>query len=223
MTLAAFPADRGRAVVEALVATIDANAMLLSEIDGAIGDGDHGVNMRKGFTRARERFTPATDLAGGLGALGDTLLTEIGGSMGPLYGTFFEEMARVAEGHAEVGAVLFGSMLDAGVDAVLDIGGARVGDKTLVDVLVPARDAYHGDLAAGGDFAAALQAMAAAADAGRDSTRDLVARIGRASRLGERSRGALDPGATSCALLLNAFASSMRGLLSGTGAEARPA
>lgn len=222
MTVATFPASRGRAVVEALIGTIDANAMLLSEIDGAIGDGDHGVNMRKGFTQARERFTPTTDLVGGLEILGDTLLTEIGGSMGPLYGTFFEEMARVAAGRPEVGADLFGSMLDAGIDAVLDLGGARVGDKTLVDVMVPARDAYHAILTAGGTFADALDSMARAADQGRDSTRDLVARVGRASRLGERSRGVVDAGATSCALLLNAFASSIRELLSETDVETRP-
>lgn len=223
MTATVFPASRGRAVVDALIDTIDANAMLLSEIDGAIGDGDHGVNMRKGFTRARQRFTPTTDLVGCLEILGDTLLTEIGGSMGPLYGSFFEEMARVAAGCPEVGAGLFGSMLDAGVDAVLDLGGARVGDKTLVDVMVPARDAYRASLAMGGTFADALEGMARAADRGRDSTRDLVALVGRASRLGERSRGVVDAGATSCALLLNAFASSIRELLSETEAGARPA
>lgn len=223
MTLAAFPASRGRAVLEALIATIDANAMLLSEIDGAIGDGDHGVNMRKGFTRARERFTPTSGLAGGLEIIGDTLLTEIGGAMGPLYGTFFGEMARVAAERDDVDADLFGGMLDAGIDAVLDLGGARVGDKTLVDVLVPARDAYHASLAGGGTFAEALEGMALAADQGRESTRDLMARVGRASRLGGRSRGVVDAGATSCALLLTAFATSIRALLAERDAEARPA
>jgi phosphoenolpyruvate---glycerone phosphotransferase subunit DhaL len=222
MTVATFSASRGRAVVDALIGTIDANAMLLSEIDGAIGDGDHGVNMRKGFTRARQKFSPTSDLIGCLEILGDTLLTEIGGSMGPLYGTFFEEMARVAAGCPDVGARLFGSMLDAGIDAVVDLGGARVGDKTLVDVMVPARDAYHASLAMNGTFADALDAMASAADQGRDSTRDLVARVGRASRLGERSRGVVDPGATSCALLLTAFATSIRELLSETDAETQP-
>ncbi len=213
MTKATFLARRGRTVVDALIATIDANAILLSEIDGAIGDGDHGVNMRKGFTRAGQRFTVETDLAGGLDVLGDTLLTEIGGSMGPLYGTFFEEMARTALGHPEIDADLFGRMLDAGTDAILDVGGAGLGDKTLVDVLLPAREAYHASLAGGGAFADALESMARAADEGRDSTRDLVAKVGRASRLGERSRGVLDAGATSCALLLGTFASSISGLL----------
>jgi phosphoenolpyruvate---glycerone phosphotransferase subunit DhaL len=222
MTVTTFPASHGRAVVEALVGTIDANAMFLSEIDGAIGDGDHGVNMRKGFTRARQRFATTTDFVDCLEILGDTLLTEIGGSIGPLYGTFFEEMARVAAGCPEIGAGLFGSMLDAGIDAVVDIGGAQVGDKTLIDVMLPARDAYRTRLGVGGTFEEALDAMAKAADHGRDSTRDMVARVGRASRLGERSRGVVDAGATSCALLLTAFASSICALLSGTDAEARP-
>ena len=213
MTATAFPVSQGRVVVEALIQTIDANAILLSDIDGAIGDGDHGVNMRKGFTLAGSRFTASTDFVGALDLLGSTLLTEIGGAMGPLYGTFFEEMARAAEGSTEVDAALFGAMLDAGVDAVLDVGGAKVGDKTLVDVMVPAREAYHARLATGGTFADALADMTDAADRGRDSTRDLVARIGRASRLGERSRGVVDAGATSCALLLAAFATSIRGLL----------
>ena len=210
---ASFPAARGRAVVEALAAAIAANAARLSELDGAIGDGDHGVNMSKGFIRARSRLTPKTDLAGGLQILGDTLLTEIGGAMGPLYGTFFLEMSRVAAGAEEVDVSLFGKMLDAGVEGVLDLGGARVGDKTLVDVLVPARTAYRAAADAGAPFADALARMAEAAERGRDSTRELVARLGRASRLGERSRGPLDPGATSSALLLDAFAMSIRGLL----------
>lgn len=220
--MTAFPASHGRAVVEALVETIDANAMLLSGIDGAIGDGDHGVNMRKGFIRARQRLASTTDLAACLEILGDTLLTEIGGSIGPLYGTFFEEMARVASGSTQIDASLFESMLDAGVDAVVDLGGAQVGDKTLIDVMVPARDTYRTRLSLGDSFEDALDAMANAADQGRDSTRDMVARIGRASRLGERSRGALDAGATSCALLLTAFASSIRELLAERISDTRP-
>ena len=139
--------------------------------------------------------------------------------MGPLYGTFFEEMARVAAGSSEIDAEVFGRMLDAGIDAILDVGGAAVGDKTLVDVLVPAREAYHASQAGGGAFADALESMASAADAGRDSTRDLVARVGRASRLGERSRGVLDAGATSCALLLGTFAASISSLLAESDAE----
>jgi dihydroxyacetone kinase-like protein len=223
MTAATFPASRGRVVVEALIRTIDDNAMFLSDLDGAIGDGDHGVNMRKGFTQAGHRFTADMDFVACLEILGGTLLTEIGGAMGPLYGTFFEEMARTAHGCEVVDAKLFGQMLDAGVDAVLDVGGAKVGDKTLVDVMVPARDAYHASTIAGGSFAEALANMTLAADQGRDATRDLVARIGRASRLGERSLGVVDAGATSCALLLATFAGAITELLSDSSVEPRPA
>jgi dihydroxyacetone kinase-like protein len=220
MTAPSFPADRGLDVVEALIATIDTNAMELSEIDGAIGDGDHGVNMRKGFLLAAQRLASTTDLAGCLQILGDTLLTEIGGSMGPLYGSYFEEMARVAAGSPAIDAAQFGRMLDAGVEIVLDVGGARVGDKTLVDVIVPATDAYNASVTMGRTFVEALGEMKTAADRGRDSTRDMVARVGRASRLGERSRGVVDPGATSCALLLAAFAGSIQTLLSDAELEA---
>jgi dihydroxyacetone kinase-like protein len=217
MSDASFPASRGRAVVDALIAAIEAHAAELSEIDGAIGDGDHGVNMRKGFLLARDRLGEATELAAGLQVLGDTLLVEIGGAMGPLYGTFFGEMAAACRGTDPVDAGVVGRMLDAGLAGIEDLGGAKVGDKTLIDSLVPAVVAFHGAVDGGGSFADALGAMGAAAEAGRDSTRDLVARVGRASRLGERSRGVLDAGATSCALLLVTMASAMTALLEAQG------
>jgi dihydroxyacetone kinase-like protein len=208
-----FPADRGRAVVDALIATIDAHAQELSDIDGAIGDGDHGVNMRKGFLLARDRLGETTDLSDGLAVIGDVLLGEIGGAMGPLYGTFFGALADSCRGALLIDAETVRRMLDTGLAEVTDLGGAQVGDKTLVDVLAPAVAAYDAAVDAGEPFGAALAAMAAAAERGKESTRDLVARLGRASRLGERSRGVLDAGATSCCLLLDSMASAMRRLL----------
>ncbi|MBZ0290714.1 MAG: dihydroxyacetone kinase subunit L, partial [Anaerolineae bacterium] len=204
-----FKSDQGRSIVLDLVKTIQDNAAYLSEIDGAIGDGDHGINMKKGFTLAGERLGEQADLSGGLRVVGDTLLTEIGGAMGPLYGTLFLEMAETCQGKTEIDAQTFGKMLDAGVSAVQDLGGAKVGDKTLMDTLVPAHDAYAAALANGEGFAGALQKMAVAAEKGKESTRDLVAKIGRASRLGERSRGHLDAGSTSCYLILQSLADSM--------------
>jgi dihydroxyacetone kinase-like protein len=144
-------------------------------------------------------------------------MTRIGGAMGPLYGTFFVEMADACTDVEEIDAAIFERMLEAGRAAVQELGEASVGDKTLLDTLVPATDAFSASIAAGADFADALAAMAEAAERGKDSTKDLVARVGRASRLGERSRGALDAGATSCWILLDAMAHSMRGLL-GAGA-----
>ena len=179
----------------------------LSEIDGAIGDGDHGINMAKGFRLAGERLSgKAFDLAHGLHTLGDTLLSDIGGSMGPLYGTFFTEMAETLQGAERIDAERFASMLRAGRETILDVGGARVGDKTLIDVLAPAEAAFSVARNRGGSFADALAAMKQAAATGLESTRDMVARIGRASRLGERSRGTLDAGAASCNLLLATLA-----------------
>ena len=192
-------------VLPDMVAAIVREQGFLSEIDGKIGDGDHGINMSKGFRLAGERLSGA-GLAQGFATLGDTLLSDIGGSMGPLYGTFFTEMADALDGAERIDAGRFAAMLRAGVETVADLGGAKPGDKTLMDVLVPAQAAFDAALGRGEDFAACLGAMKEAAAAGLESTRDMVARIGRASRLGERSRGTLDAGAASCNLLLAALA-----------------
>jgi phosphoenolpyruvate---glycerone phosphotransferase subunit DhaL len=199
--------------VEALVRAVDENADRLSALDGAIGDGDHGVNMRKGFLLARARIGPNCGLADCLSVLGATLLDDIGGATGPLYGSMFEAMAEAVRGKLDVNATVFGEMLEAAVQAILDLGGARPGDKTIVDVLVPAREAYRQSLEAKRPFDESLRAMVLAADAGRDSTRSLTARVGRASRLGARSVGAIDPGSASAALILGTMASTITTLL----------
>ena len=196
-------------VVLDMVAVIVREQGFLSEIDGKIGDGDHGINMGKGFRIAGERLSAGGGpfgLAQGFATLGDTLLGDIGGSMGPLYGTFFTEMADALDGAERINAARFSAALRAGVETVADIGGAKVGDKTLMDVLVPAQAAFDTARERGEGFAACLHAMKEAAAAGLESTRDMVARVGRASRLGERSRGTLDAGAASCNLLLAALA-----------------
>lgn len=183
------------------------NRTYLSEIDGKIGDGDHGFNMSKGFSRAKERIDGATEtLDEAMRTLSDVLMSEIGGSMGPLYGMMFADMADAIDGIEEIDAQAFGRMLTAGLEGVQAIGSAKVGDKTLIDTLVPAIESYDNALANGADWRGALVAMRAAAEAGRDSTLDMVAKIGRSSRLGERSRGVLDAGATSCCLILVALA-----------------
>lgn len=199
-------------VVQDLVSTINRHRDYLSEVDGAIGDGDHGINMSKGFSLCGERLkeTPDSSLAAALDTLAITLMEGIGGSMGPLYGSFFMAMSTALEGHSTLDRPLLLTALDEGIAAVQAIGEAKVGDKTLMDTLIPARDAFR--LALGRDlpFAACLQAMQAGAEAGRDSTRALQARIGRASRLGERSIGVLDAGACSCALILDSLARSLQ-------------
>jgi dihydroxyacetone kinase-like protein len=145
-------------------------------------------------------------LAEALDTLGTVLMTEIGGSMGPLYGVMFTQFAETIEKSDRIDAATFSAMLHNGLDGIQAIGSAKVGDKTLLDTLVPAIAAFDTAIAGGKSFGEALQALVAAAEAGRDSTRDLVAKIGRASRLGERSLGVLDAGATSCALILKSLA-----------------
>jgi dihydroxyacetone kinase-like protein len=208
-----FAAGDGQAVVRRLIETIRQNKAYLSEIDGAIGDGDHGVNMAKGFSLTAERLSPEMGLSESLKTLGRTLVMEIGGAMGPLYGSFFKALGTACSDADRIDAAVFGRMLEAGYRAVVELGQASVGDKTLVDTLHPALEAYRKALQEGAGFRAALGRMVEGAERGKESTRELVARVGRASRLGERSRGALDAGATSCFLILHSMADSMAGML----------
>jgi len=204
-----FDMKKGGAVVYKLAEAVRANREYLSEIDGATGDGDHGINMSKGFTLCKdwlEDKKDATGFAEALSELGDVLLSEIGGSMGPLYGSFFLEMADAAQGVDALDGQGYLAMLRAGLTGIQALVPTQVGDKSLLDVLVPATDKLEEALAEGADFGAALQAHVEAAEAAREATKDMVAKVGRASRLGERSRGHYDAGATSCAIILKALA-----------------
>lgn len=209
-----FRNQDGSAVLLALIATIRKNRDYLSEVDGQIGDGDHGINMHKGFTLCGEKLKGTEfDMSRGFAVLGQTLMDDIGGSMGPLYGVFFNALAEKSEGHEAIDARLFDEMLKAAVEEVFDIGNAKRGDKSNLETLMPAQEAFAAALAEGKDFAAALEDMKEAARAGWQSTKGMVAKIGRASRLGERSRGVLDPGATSSYLILASMADSIEKLL----------
>ena len=190
-------------IVDNLIETIINNTEYLSEIDGAIGDGDHGINMNKGFSICKTRLADKeVNLAEALKTLGLVLMMEIGGSMGPLYGTFFVEMSKVISDKEEINKDVFSEMLNASLKGLQSLGNAKVGDKTMMDTLVPAVEKFDQEIAEGKSFVEALQAMKTAAEKGKDSTKDLVAKVGRASRLGERSRGVLDAGAVSCNLIL---------------------
>lgn len=193
----------GNEIVAALIAVIVSNREYLSEIDGAIGDGDHGINMAKGFTLCAEAIKGQDlTLAQAFDAISDALMEGIGGSMGPLYGSLFMGMADSVRGKSALGKYAFLAMLQNGLTELQDISSAGVGDKCLMDTLLPAIARFELAVQQGDSFAEALTQLKQAAVAGRDSTRDLVAKIGRASRLGERSRGVLDAGAVSCCLLL---------------------
>lgn len=197
----------GSEIVTGLVETIVSNREYLSEIDGAIGDGDHGINMSKGFAMCGDAIRGRQlTLAQAFDAVSDALMEGIGGSMGPLYGSLFMGMAESARERAALDKHAFLAMLRSGVSELQDISSAGVGDKCLMDTLIPAVAAFELAVQRGESFSAGLDQMKIAAERGRDSTRDLVAKIGRASRLGERSRGVLDAGAVSCCLLLSRLA-----------------
>lgn len=210
-----FSNAAGLPIVERLIAIIHENREYLSEIDGKIGDGDHGINMDKGFQLTATRLEAGMSMSEGLRILGRTLLLEIGGSMGPLYGQFFKAMAKVSKDAEEIDAPVCAAMIEAAYEAIQELGDAKPGDKTLVDTLDPAVTAMRGAVEQGASFHDALDAMVSAAETGWQSTEDMVAKIGRSSRLGERSRGVLDAGATSCYLMLKGFAETAQELAGG--------
>jgi len=185
---------------------ITVNKDLLTRLDSAIGDADHGVNMDRGMTAVTAAL--AQEAPVGPGALfkrtGMTLVSTVGGASGPLYGTAFLRMAAAAGDAESLDAPGFAKTLRAGLDGVVARGKAEAGDKTMYDALAPAVDALDAALAAGESLGAALRAAIAAAEAGRVATIPMTARKGRASYLGERSVGHQDPGATSVTLLLAA-------------------
>ncbi|MFP3496671.1 dihydroxyacetone kinase subunit DhaL [Pseudomonas sp. SIMBA_059] len=206
-----FSTHDGSAIVADLVSVIVANREYLSEVDGAIGDGDHGINMAKGFAHCGRTIEGRQlTLAEALDELTLSLMEGIGGSMGPLYGSLFIGMADQVRSCDDIDAATFAHLLRGGLTSLQDITEAGVGDKCLMDTLIPAVEAFERAHAGGASFHDALEAMKSAASRGRDSTKDLVAKIGRASRLGERSLGVLDAGAVSCCLILTRLADSVQ-------------
>lgn len=212
----AFANEDGKPVVMAMVKAIQENKDYLGTVDGLIGDGDHGMNMNKGFSvfekrQGEEEFS----FSEGLSDLSMILLNEIGGSMGPIYGTLLMEMGDYIDDNdiEEIGLGEFTEALTAGLNGLYEIVDARPGDKTLVDTLDPAVSALRAAQENGDGFGTALRSMKEAAEAGRDSTKDMVAKYGRSSRLGERSRGVLDAGACSCCIILEAMSDGIIGLL----------
>ena len=198
------------AAVRAAAQVVTEHRDELVQLDRAIGDGDHGENLKRGFTAVVSKLdasTPDTPAAV-LKLVASTLISTVGGAAGPLYGTAFLRAATATGDAGELTAAEVVAALEAALGGVVARGKAEVGDKTMVDALTPAVRAARG---AGDDVAAALSAAAGAAQTGADSTVPLVARKGRASYLGERSAGHLDPGARSTALLLRSFADSAGG------------
>ncbi len=190
---------------------------LLTQADKAIGDGDHGIGMARGFEAVRERLENDSFESVGslLKAVGTTLITSVGGASGIIFGTFFRGGAERLLERREFQAPDLGMLLSDGLEAVMARGGARPGDKTVVDALEPAVRAVEAKAAvatagaataAGTTLAAAAKAAAEAAREGVEETKEMIARIGKAKTLGKRSLGHPDPGALSMHLILQAMA-----------------
>lgn len=197
--------EQVRSWILTTAAAIEKNATLLSDLDAAIGDGDHGANMSRGFTAVVKKLesTQPADIGGLFKTVGMTLLSTVGGAAGPLYGGFFLELGKQTAGKQELDAATLVAILEAGLGDIKRRGKAELGDKTMVDALTPALEAMK---AAGSDIAVATSAAATTARDAAEKTTPLLARKGRASYLGERSIGHQDPGATSTALLLECLA-----------------
>jgi dihydroxyacetone kinase-like protein len=194
-------------ISEAAQLVID-NADHLTHLDAAIGDADHGINLRRGFQAAVAMLdesdppTPAAVLA----TVGRALITKTGGASGPLYGTGFRQAAKTLGEDVDVSAVQLGAALHAALAGIQQLGAAAEGDKTMVDALGPAVSAYQAVIDSGGDLAEATRAAADAAARGLQETIGMQARKGRASYLGPRTIGHEDPGAASTVLILRALA-----------------
>lgn len=187
--------------------TINDQRDYLVELDAAIGDGDHGTNLNRGFEAVRELISSDNDSPPGtlLVAVGRTLVATVGGASGPLWGSAFRQMGKKLGDSPVFDASALAAGLEAGLAAIVELGAAELGDKTMVDSLQPAVTALRDRLAEGGDLTGALSTAAQAAEQGMRATVPLKARRGRASYLGERSIGHQDPGATSTAILIRAL------------------
>jgi phosphoenolpyruvate---glycerone phosphotransferase subunit DhaL len=194
--------------------TVATNRTYLTELDSAIGDADHGINMDRGMHAVVGKIDGITarDIGGCLKTAGSTLVSTVGGASGPLYGMFFMQMGGATVGKEAISLQEFATAFAAGIGGVERIGKAQPGDKTMLEALLPARDALQAAADQAVAVGPALQLAANAAEAGMLGTVPLVARKGRASYLGERSAGHQDPGATSSFFLVRSAATTWSGL-----------
>ena len=194
--------------IDGFAATVAENKDYLTRLDSAIGDADHGINMNRGMKAALERLeaTPPDDIGAALKTVGMAMVSKVGGASGPLYGTFFLQLAGPLAGKESATLEEWAEAVRAAVSGVTARGKAELGDKTMLDALVPAVEALETAAGEGADLGDGLTRAADAAAQGMEATIPLVARKGRASYLGERSAGHQDPGATSSHLLMRTAA-----------------
>ncbi|ROP40486.1 dihydroxyacetone kinase subunit DhaL [Saccharothrix texasensis] len=197
--------------MRAVAAVVVEHREELNRLDREIGDGDHGENLARGLRALESKLDEVPSSPGGVLRLAaTTLISTVGGAAGPLYGTAFLRAATSVGDVASVDGEAVAAALRAALDGVVARGKAALGDKTMVDALTPAVAAAESVAVTGGGVAEVLAAAAEAAEMGADSTVRMVARKGRASYLGERSEGHLDPGARSTALVLRTLAGRAR-------------
>jgi dihydroxyacetone kinase-like protein len=199
--------------VDALQQVFAENREMLTNLDLAVGDGDYGDSMDRGFTAAQAELSahPPPDLRSAFTSVSTVLIRTMGGSAGPLLGTFFLRAGAACAGKSELAPADVVALFQAGVEGLQQRGKAEPGDKTMLDALLPAVDAMRSALEAGSGLAEILERGTAAAEAGARATSSMQARKGRASYLGERSVGHPDPGAISVHMLLKAAADAWRG------------
>jgi len=193
--------------LQAIGHVMEANKEFLTQLDAAIGDADHGINMERGFKKVNSQLSTIADKDIGsiFKSTGMALISSVGGASGPLYGTLFLRAGTVASGKHELNTTELAGVLKAGLSGVIERGKAQVGDKTMVDALTPAVKAFEQAAGDGVGIAEALGQTVAAAEQGMKDTIPLIARKGRASYLGERAIGHQDPGATSVYLIIKAL------------------
>ncbi len=198
--------------LEAIAARITENKDYLTDLDREIGDADHGVNMARGYAAVLAKVPQEeTDIGAALKKTGMALLSTVGGASGPLYGTAYMEAGKAAAGKTELTAEDIEAMFAAAVAGIQKRGKAVRGEKTMLDALMPAQDAFAAKVSGGGSIAEALDAACEAAEEGTAYTKTIAATKGRAAYLGERSIGHQDPGATSMTLTLAAIRDCVRG------------
>jgi phosphoenolpyruvate---glycerone phosphotransferase subunit DhaL len=203
--------DQIFAWIERYAAHIAEQKDYLTQLDSAIGDGDHGANMHRGLQAVLKKKAELqnTDIGARLKGVAMTLISTVGGASGALYGTFFLQASTMAGSRTELSPSEFGSILEKGLAGIVLRGKAAIGDKTMVDALQPAIKAYKHSVDSGETLEQALSKAVGAAEEGLKSTVPLVARKGRASYLGERSAGHPDPGATSTLILFRSAAETL--------------
>lgn len=195
-------------ILSRMIADIEENRQFLTELDNVIGDGDHGINLDRGFRAVAEQMETYKNMNVDeiLKDVGQQLMKVVGGSSGPLFGTAFKKAGVSVKGKTEISMEDYLAMMDTAIVKIQDLGGAIEGEKTMLDAMIPAQKAIRASYEADGDVKKAFAAGVAAAEAGVEYTKTIIATKGRAAYLGERSIGHQDPGATSYTLMLKDIA-----------------